>query len=343
MKENLLVSVVVPVYNVEAYLNQCISSICSQSYKNLQIILVDDGSMDSSGKICDERAVCDSRIQVIHKTNGGLSDARNAGIAAAEGKYICFIDSDDYIDTDMIGILLNECEENGSDIAMCEYRDVYDGKWFCAHNDKNQDTCIMSGREAFKQFLLEERRGFVVAWNKLYRVSLFRENNITYPMGMIHEDCYTTYKLYLASAKVSYIDRPLYFYRHREGSIQTEGNPDRDAFVVAAYEEILSLVNHKYPEFTQVAEYRYIMANLDSIRNVVSIRQQKYVLTGRKNVIRLAWYINPYLNGIRRLRVQMLTGFPHLYPYINKRYNQIKRIFFNVRFNLGKRNRDAYN
>ena len=121
-----LISVVVPIYNVENYIKKCVDSILSQTYKNLEIILVDDGSPDNCPQICDEYAQKDNRIKVIHKENGGLSDARNAGIDISKGKFITFIDSDDYIEKDYVEVLYNSIKENASDMAIGSHKAIYD-------------------------------------------------------------------------------------------------------------------------------------------------------------------------------------------------------------------------
>lgn len=177
MKE--LISVIIPVYNVEKYLNKSIESVIKQTYKELEIILVDDGSTDSSGKICDEFAQKDDRIKVIHKKNGGLSDARNAGISEAKGKYLGFIDSDDYIDKNFYEILYNVLKKYNSDISICKHRETY--------TDYEENTSkleikeqVFNTEQALKELLLfGEVNNY--AWNKLYKKELF--NEINYPVG----------------------------------------------------------------------------------------------------------------------------------------------------------------
>lgn len=198
-----LISVIVPIYNVEKYLNKCIESIINQSYSNLEIILVDDGSKDSSGIMCDSYILKDKRIKVIHKENGGLSDARNVGLDKAKGEYIVFIDSDDWIDEKMIEILYNIIKKNNSDISICDY--------FLAYNEEIQtqkediEIINLSNIEALKT-IYDKDLGvcMIVAWNKLYKRNLFKDD-IRYPYGKIHEDEFTTYKLlYKAKKNIIY-------------------------------------------------------------------------------------------------------------------------------------------
>lgn len=164
------ISVIVPVYNVEQYLERCVDSIINQTYTNLEIILVNDGSTDNSGKLCDELAKKDERIRVIHKENGGLSDARNRGIEEAESDLVGFIDSDDYIDNDMYEILLKNLNNTDADLSMCALYDVYNNT--PEAQVTNKETWKLSSEQAIKM-VMEAKILSVTAVNKLYRKSLF--------------------------------------------------------------------------------------------------------------------------------------------------------------------------
>lgn len=213
-----LVSVVVPIYNVERYLEECVHSILKQTYHNLEIILVDDGSTDESGKICDALGKLDSRIQVIHKQNGGLSAARNTGIEAATGSYLVFIDSDDYIENQYVEKLYRSLEENRSDIAVCGYNRVSeDGK--ILFRAESMDEPELAVEKAMK-YILDGEKINSCAWNKIYKNNLF--HRIRYPEGQNYEDVATTYKVFLEAKRVSLIPDCLYFYRQREGSIVSD-------------------------------------------------------------------------------------------------------------------------
>ena len=208
-----LLSVVVPVYNVEKYLDRCIKSIINQTYKNLEIILVDDGSVDASGKICDKYAEKDKRIKVIHKENEGLSEARNTGIKLSKGDYITFVDSDDYIDERMYEILINDLEKYDVDIASCDYLRIVD---YSKKAKISSEVLIYSKEEAIIKLLRnEEYKDY--AWNKIYKKELF--DGVLYPKGRVQEDVATTYKLILNANSVSYNKSKLYFYLKRKGSI----------------------------------------------------------------------------------------------------------------------------
>lgn len=208
MIEKDKISVIVPVYKVEPYLARCIESIQKQTYFNLEIILVDDGSPDNCGNLCDEYAAKDNRICVIHKKNGGLSDARNAGIESASGSYLCFADSDDWLDRDMIALLYKLCIEKNADISECSFRNIYSGYI------QEETACtaqLIEGNHIFAlKKMLEWKYFKPVAWNKLYKRSVI--GDIRYPVGKLHEDEYTTYKIFYNAKKSVYIDVSKYNY-----------------------------------------------------------------------------------------------------------------------------------
>lgn len=234
MAKNVLVSVIIPIYKVEQYLERCVDSIKNQTYANLEIILVDDGSPDSCGKMCDAFALTDQRIKVVHKQNGGLSDARNAGIKCAQGAYYLFVDSDDYIAQDMIEILVKDLEEADADIAMCTY-DLFDENDVHTQMPFDQAGPIvtMSGAEAAKRLLFYHEPQMVVAWNKLAKRELW-ENRI-FPVGKQHEDDFTSYSLLYESSKVTVRNEALYHYFQRRDSIIGVGFNLRSLHKIEAY------------------------------------------------------------------------------------------------------------
>lgn len=209
MNQSILVSVIVPVYQVEDYVGRCIESIQKQTYKNIEILLIDDGSKDKSGAICDSYAESDSRIQVYHKENGGLSDARNYGIDRAVGGYLSFIDSDDYVTEDFIETLLNCCQKNRADIAVCGFQKVSENE---IKPSKDVVQRIVTREEVFRQICINNQDHvlYTVAWNKLYKKSLF--DFIRYPVGKLHEDEATTYKLFAESKKIVVTNKEMYGY-----------------------------------------------------------------------------------------------------------------------------------
>lgn len=220
MKKKLheLVSVIIPVYNVQLYLPQCLKSVCNQTYSNLEIIVVDDGSIDASGTIADDYAAIDKRIFVIHKINGGLSSARNEGIRHAKGEYYLFVDSDDYIDQDTVEAMLGVMLEHGAQLVECGMRKVYsDGK---TEEECNATEVVLSGREAVSSFLERKNTMKPVACDSLYHKSIFRE--ISFEEGRLHEDGWFKYKAFYTAEKVVITPKTYYNYRQeRDGSIMT--------------------------------------------------------------------------------------------------------------------------
>lgn len=215
-----LISVIVPVYNVKEYLEECLDSICRQTYGNLEIIVIDDGSTDGSGSLCDSYQQKDGRIKVIHQSNEGLAQARNQGILHAGGEYLTFVDSDDYIHIQMIENMYNAMKEYGADLVLCSHEKVgCDRKADITRRNGSIDGCSeeLQGRDCVKLFYSERCVDMVVAWNKLYRTVYFKD--VLFPAGKIHEDEFTTYKILYPLEKCIYLKQSLYFYRQREGSI----------------------------------------------------------------------------------------------------------------------------
>ena len=218
MKENPKISVVVPVYKVEEYLEECVQSILRQSYEDFELILVDDGSPDSCGESCDEYAKKDARVRVIHKDNGGLSDARNFGINVAAGEYISFIDSDDFVTDNYLEYLLTAAEKYDADM-VCSNHTTFPDKIGTAGPDRMGNTFDVkefSTEEALRDFLLN-RTQYTNVWAKLYRRELLE--SIRFPVGKLSEDEYTTYRLILKAKKVVCLPQRIYYYRLRAGSI----------------------------------------------------------------------------------------------------------------------------
>lgn len=192
-----LVSVIVPVYKVEQYLNRCVSSIIKQSHTNLEIILVDDGSPDRCPQLCDEWALQDSRIKVVHKENGGLSDARNVGLKKASGNYICFVDSDDYVSTKFVETLYELIHLYNTDMSAVSLKEV-----FSMEQENIVSACagniVFEGEAALKELFSNDTFSNY-AWNKMYKRELF--DNVEFPVGRKMEDLGTTYKLLMRAKK----------------------------------------------------------------------------------------------------------------------------------------------
>ncbi len=210
-----LISVIIPVYKVEDYLDCCLESVVNQTYQDLEIILVDDGSPDRSPEMCDGWAKKDSRIKVIHKQNGGLSDARNVGIAAARGQYISFIDSDDWIADEMLERLVISIKEQSSDIACCAVQ-IVDENGAPLRLLTQPVNCVLDTESAEKA-LMDESLLKQPVWYRLYKHTIIR--SIPFAVGRQHEDVFWSYQAIGAANRVSIIDYIGYFYRQRKGSI----------------------------------------------------------------------------------------------------------------------------
>ena len=212
-----LISVIIPVYKVEAYLTACVESVLAQTYQNFEIILVDDGSPDNCPQMCDEFAVRDSRIRVIHKPNGGLSSARNAGIDRAKGEYLAFLDSDDLWTPLFLERLYRAIGETGADLAVCLFR-RFRGTPPLEQPEAAQ-TLLLTQREAFDCLFGVRNENMVVAPNKLYSADTFRE--IRYPVGKLHEDEAVIHEILGLTQKVAWVDEAHYLYRESSNSITT--------------------------------------------------------------------------------------------------------------------------
>lgn len=211
-----LVSIVVPVYNVEAYVAVCIESLLRQTYRNIQIILVDDGSTDKSGTICDSYAQKDDRVVVIHQKNGGLSAARNSGIAVASGDWIAVVDGDDYVHPQYIEDMLSAALHNNCEMAICHFKKVSD-KDSAIYPYTHTSCSVLTKEHVLATWHGQRKYIETMAWNKLYKRILFE--GIEYPIGKIHEDVFTTHRLVDRASNIAILSQPLYFYVQRGNSI----------------------------------------------------------------------------------------------------------------------------
>ena len=246
-----LISIIVPVYRVEAYLDRCMESLLAQTYENLEIILVDDGSPDRCPAICDSYAEKDRRVRVIHQDNAGLSGARNTGIEAAGGDYLAFVDSDDYVSRDFIRTLYELLEETGCAISQCRFSYVQ-GEPLRGTRERNYH--IYRGESLMEQLYGQEEEAtcFVVAWNKLYRRELF--DRIRYPAGRIHEDEATTYRLFHEGKKLVFTERILYgYYTANPGSITAVFSSKRLQWLTAQEERIRFFQENGYDRLLPAA------------------------------------------------------------------------------------------
>lgn len=246
-----MISVIVPVYNVEKYLERCVKSIAAQTYKDLEILLIDDGSTDKSGKMCDDFQQTDSRIKVFHKQNGGLSDARNYGIEHSAGKFISFVDSDDYIDEKMLETLHRLITENDADLAVCSAMDVFEGKEVTQVKEIKEFN--LNKVESYKYMLRGD--GIPSACNKLYKRQTV--GDVRFPVGKLYEDGFFTPQILKRVEKTAVTSKPMYYYFRRADSITTKPFRKGDLDVIEAYDKCVKQVKELCPEALPYAEFRY--------------------------------------------------------------------------------------
>lgn len=278
------ISIIIPVYKVEEYLPKCLDSIVRQTYTNLEIILVDDGSPDKCGEICDKYAKEDSRIKVIHKENAGVARARNDGIEIATGDYISFIDSDDWIAENTYEILYNGLKEYDADCSVGGCVTVIDKEGVLAPQERvrNGVNCV-SAQEAMKGVLL---KGSAV-WNRLFKREIFRE--IRFPLGRVNDDEVVALHAYAECKNIVFLDEDTYYYRIRSNSITTSKFSLRNVDCYYNSADNLEFVRKVCPELTPCGEFKFIKAMLYSYVNLKRMKKDervKEVLQGIKKDIR---------------------------------------------------------
>lgn len=282
---NELISVIIPVYNVEKHLENCIKSILSQSYTDIEVILVDDGSKDGSGAICDRFASEDSRVRVIHKENGGVATARNTGIDEKKGEFYCFVDADDTVHPNYLLNMYNLIKEHNADIAMSAYYFVWeDGRKQRTRNKEYPDSHVFvdTGREALGKML----------YSKVYAPSsnskLFRSSKIKvhYPPYAIGEDMLASVDYFMQADKVVMSNEPHYYYMQHEESVMHSVNPDKVFQLVTTGDEMMKIVSEKCPENKSAAAYYIVEKNIDAYFRISTVSGQKDKLDIIRNTIK---------------------------------------------------------
>lgn len=299
-----LISVIIPVYKVENYLDECVASVASQTHKNLEIILVDDGSPDNCPQMCDSWAQKDSRIKVIHKKNGGLSDARNAGLGIASGDYVAFVDSDDCIEPDMLEKLLSALLRTDSDIAACGIRNfgADKGTWGC------QD--FVGTPEQIYTKLYNETAYPVAAWNKLYRRSCWE--TLRFPVGKICEDTFTTYQLIHNAKRIVMIPEALYCYRIRPESIMTSAFSPKRMDEEEAWRCNYQFMEQHYPQMRKAAFDFYLLKVNILMHTIPAEERKRYAEQYRflRNILAKNMPYILFASSIRpKQRVKMLLEY----------------------------------
>lgn len=313
------VSIIVPIYNVENYIKTCLDFLVNQTLKDIQIILVDDGSTDNSQEIAKEYARVYPNLEYYRKENGGLSDARNYGMKYAKGKYIAFLDSDDYVDIHMYEKMYEKAKKDDSDMVECDFYWTYDKK------KKRDSGEIYSG----KKQMLEKAR--VMAWNKLFKKELLEKANIEFPKGLQYEDMEFFYKLIPYIETVSFVKEPLVYYIQRNNSIANTQN-EKTADIFTIFDHVFKYYREKgyYGEYQEVLEYTYARNLLcSSLKRIAKVKDKKI----RQDLLNQTW-------------INLNTNFPKwkqnriLNTNLNgkKRYMQtVNRLTYRVYANIFKK------
>lgn len=273
-KESKLISIVVPVYNVEVYLNKCVTSLIQQTYRNLEIVLVDDGATDNCPQMCDDWAQRDSRIKVIHKPNGGLSDARNVGMMEATGELVAFVDSDDWIDEDTLEKMYLRMQTDDSDIVSCGVKWVTeDGTLLndiTVKHDEDLDTY-----DAMSELISDGKLKQHV-WNKLYKRAIIE--NIPFEKGKFHEDVFWSYQVIGRAKKVSLMTESFYNYVQRSNSIMGESYSEKRLDALDAMKQRCEYIKGQFPDLHDKALYVYISSCMYHLQCALHTNQNKSVI-----------------------------------------------------------------
>lgn len=311
------ISIIIPVYNVEKYLNKCIKSILNQTYSNLEILLIDDGSIDKSGAICDELGKIDKRIKVFHKKNEGVSSARNVGIKNATGEYLIFIDSDDYLEKNMIEFLYKNLKNNNVDISICEYYIDYGNNRIEKKNNREEN--IILNKEEFYKYLLDSNYFGGFLFNKLIkktliydkkRILLFDEN------VHICEDLLYMCQIGQNINKIYYTTTPYYYYVQRKNGALRSIYTEKQLSNFYAYNEIIEIYNKNFIPIDVKFQMKFLKFCIDSLfllsllnnkdkslKNQILQTKKKYYEILKKNKdIKLS----------ERLKIKILYYFPYI-------------------------------
>ena len=269
-----LISVIVPVYNVGPYLEKCVKSILAQDHTDFGLYLIDDGSTDQSGRVCDIFAEKDPRIKVIHKLNGGLSDARNTAIDQMQGRYVVFIDPDDHVESDYLSTLYALTQINDADISMCDFQYVSESGVILNKVKNDGKITRLDQKEAIKS-LLEGGSINTSACMKMYKTELF--DDIRYPKGRLYEDIATTYKLFFKAERFVYQDHPLYSYVCRSGSITKQNFTEKRLDAIRNMQEMCDAIRKRYPEFEDDCDARLYAQYISTYSSALSGKADKAV------------------------------------------------------------------
>lgn len=282
-----LISIIVTTYNNEKYIKACLDSLFAQTFQDFEIVVIDDGSTDQTSKIIDQYSA-NFRLKIHHQPNAGISVARNQGLKLSRGKFVCFVDSDDYVAKNYLEKLVAPLLQDSTiDISVCGYQEIYQDHQ-ASYPLKPQ---LLTGYQATKNLLLNQRDFDVLAWNKLYKKSLFTDYDILYPVGQIHEDNLTTYKLYSVAKNVQYLEDILYFYQRKNSRITKDFSSTEKTLKRLQVKEQMAIEAQKYfktPDLKYAAEISLLLAYFAFFDNSISSHiDKKYFSIYRQKALYL--------------------------------------------------------
>lgn len=317
-----MISIIIPVYNVSKYLDECLKSVVGQTYKNIQIILVNDGSTDNSGAICEEWKKKDDRIEVIHKANGGLSSARNVGIEKAQGEYLMFVDSDDIISFNLCELLYNLLIENDADLAICNALHIFNDTKVEFQIDDKIEICCFNRNEAICN-LWYQKVFLPSAWGKLYKKELF--DNIRFTEGIIFEDIDIMHEIFYLCDKIVYTNDPGYGYVHHENSITTKKYALRDNVILDICEKIINFASNKDIEIKKAAQAYSVTGALRVYLNAPKTVEYQKAIAKAKEILRL--YGKDVLKDVNIRKKNKYALYLYFYgrPLLKPIYQKIDR------------------
>ncbi len=317
-----MISIIIPVYNVSKYLDKCLQSVVSQTYSNIQIILVNDGSTDNSGEICERWKKKDNRIEVIHKKNGGLSNARNVGIEKAQGKYLMFVDSDDIISIDLCEMLHSYLLGNSADLAICDTYHIFSNDSFTFQKDDKVKMYCFNRNEAICN-LWYQKSFLPSAWGKLYKKELFEQ--IRFTEGIIFEDIDIMHEIFYLCNRIVYIDVKAYGYVHHENSITTKKYTQKDNVILDICDKINQFASDKDISLQNAAKSYNVTGALRVYLNAPNTPEYKEAIEKAKRIIKK--YGKDVLKdpNIRKKNKYALYLYLYLRPLLKIVYKKIDR------------------
>jgi len=327
-----LVSIVVPAYNVEKYIKKCVDSLLNQTYENIEIIIVNDGSTDNTSKIIRNNFFDEQKVIILEKSNGGLSSARNYGIKKSNGNFLSFVDSDDWVAPSFIEDMISFMMQTNSDISICNMKYCFSDGTERKRTPKIEKREVVSSRKAF-DLLLSGDFYKAHAQNKIYKKSLFLDNNIQFPHNKLYEDVFTTYKLLLNANKVCLLDKNLYFYlQEREGSILNKRFSVSRFDIISALEQILVMVkkdeNNLFQKFyvtNIISLVNYIYPIYDSLSdNQINDYKNRLLENTTLSKFNDGLFYNKELNCIEKIRFFLIKKNLGIYCHIFKKIKFVR-------------------